>query len=281
MFALMRFELRKLVAQRRSLVAFGAIGMMNVLFALAFWMRSHRAGHKVAPGAGGRLVSEFMNAYVYTQTILAPCVFMLFPVILSIIGCHLLAGEIEMGHMRLLLCRPVNRWQIVLAKFAALSFYSLLMLLCLFGVSYTVSALMFAPTGDVIIPGPMYMLEHAGIIIHPQETAFVRIVWSYIFAWPMLVSVVAMALMFSLVTRHFTAAAVLTSTVYFCSYIVSGIPLLSAIHPFMPTRYLPFWRYVLLPTIPWHTMAIDAGWTAAYTAGFLALAMGLFSTQDV
>jgi hypothetical protein len=127
----------------------------------------------------------------------------------------------------------------------------------------------------------MYMLEHAGIIIQPQETALARIVGSYLLAWPMLMSVVAMALMFSLITRQFTSAAVLTSTVYFCSYIVSGIPLLSSIHPFMPTRYLPFWRYVLLPTIPWNTLAIDAGWTAAYTAGFLALAMGLFSTQDI
>lgn len=281
MFALMRFELRKLMAQRRSLVAFGAIAVMNLLFALAFWMRSHHAGDRPLHEANGRLVREFMNAYVYTQTILAPCVFMLFPVILSIIGCHLLAGEIEMGHMRLLLCRPVNRWQIVLAKFVALSLYSLLLLLCLFSVSYAVSALMFAPSGDVIIPGPMYMLEHAGIIIHPRETAFGRLVWSYVLAGPMLMSVVAMALMFSLIVRHFTAAAVLTSTVYFCSYIVSGIPLLSSIHPFMPTRYLPFWRYVLLPTIPWGSIAADAGWTAAYTAGFLALAMALFSTQDV
>jgi ABC-2 type transport system permease protein len=281
MFALMRFELRKLVAQRRSLVALGAIAMMNILFALAFWMRSHHAGNHPVHGVEGRLVSEFMNAYVYTQTILAPCVFMLFPVILSIIGCHLLAGEIETGHMRLVLCRPVNRWQIVVAKFVALCFYSLLLLLCLFCVSYAVSALLFAPAGDVVIPGPMYMLENAGVIIQPQETALGRMVWSYILAWPMLMSVAGMALMVSLITRQFTSAAVLTSTVYFCSYIVSGIPLLSAIHPFMPTRYLPFWRYVLLPTVPWRTIAIDAGWTAAYTAGFLALAMGLFSTQDV
>jgi ABC-2 type transport system permease protein len=280
MFALMRFELRKLVAQRRSLVAFLAIALMNVLFALAFWMRSHRSGHKPIREVGGRLVGEFMNALVYTQTILAPCVFMLFPVILSIIGCHLLAGELEAGHLRLVLCRPVSRWQIVLAKFAALCVYGGVMLACLLGVSYAVSAAMFAPSGDVIIPGPMYMLER-NLYILPREVAGQRILWTYTLAWPMLMSVAAMALMFSLVTRHFTSAAVLTSTVYFCSYIVSGIPLLSAIHPFMPTRYLPFWRHALLPTIPWHTIAANAGWTAVYTAGFLLLAAGIFSTVEV
>jgi len=276
----MRFELRKLVAQRRSLVAFLAIGLMNGLFALAFWMRNHHSGHKPVREVGGRLVGEFMNAFVYTQTILAPCVFMLFPVILSIIGCHLFAGELETGQMRLVLCRPVSRWQIILAKFGALCGYGGVMLLCLLTVSYTVSSLMFAPSGDVIIPGPMYMLERA-VYILPQEVAPQRILYTYALAWPMLMSVGAMALLFSLVTRHFTSAAVLTSTVYFCSYIVSGIPLLSAIHPFMPTRYLPFWRHALLPTIPWHTIAVDAGWTAVYTAGFLLLAAGVFSNVDV
>jgi ABC-2 type transport system permease protein len=280
MLALMRFELRKLVAQRRSLVAFLAIALMNVLFALAFWLRNHRGGHKPVREVGGRLVGEFMNAFVYTQTILAPCVFMLFPVILSIIGCHLLAGELEAGHLRLVLCRPVSRWQIVLAKFGALCAYSGVMLLCLLGASYGVSALMFAPVGDVIIPGPMYMLERS-VYILPQEIAWQRILTSYALAWPMLMSVGAMALMLSLISRHFTSAAVLTSTVYFCSYIVSGIPLLSAIHPFMPTRYLPFWRHALLPTIPWDTIAIEAGWTGVYTAGFLLLAAGLFSTAEV
>ena len=280
MFALTRFELRKLVAQRRSLVAFAAIGMMNLLFALAFWLRQHRSGSRPLREAGGRLVGEFLNAYVYTQTILAPCVFMLFPVILSIVGCHLLAGEMETGHLRLVLCRPVHRWQIVLAKFAALSVYGLALLLCLFCVSYAVSANLFAPAGDVIIPGPMYMLER-GFTILPQEIALPRLLWSYLLAWPMLMSVAAMALLFSLVSRHFTAAAVLTSTVYFCSYIVSGIPLLSALHPFLPTRYLPFWRYVLLPTIPWPSVATDAGWTAVYTALFLGLSIALFNTQEL
>lgn len=280
MFALTRFELRKLAAQRRSLTGLLAVVLMNGLFALAFLIRRHRAAEKPLRGVEGRLVGEFLNAYVYTQTILAPCVFMLFPVILSIIGCHLLAGELETGRLRLVLCRPVHRWQIVGAKFAALCVYGGLMLACLLGASYAVSALLFAPRGDVIIPGPMYMLETA-LHILPQETAPGRILLSYALAWPMLMSVAAMALMFSLILRQFTSAAVLTSTVYFSSYIVSSIPLLSAIHPFMPTRYLPFWRYALLPVIPWQTVAADAGWTAAYTAGFLLLAMGLFSTLDI
>ncbi|MBN2451618.1 MAG: ABC transporter permease subunit [Lentisphaeria bacterium] len=280
MFALTRFEIRKLTAQRRSLAPLLAIALMNTLFALAFTIRLHRAGDREAHRAGGRLVREFMNAFVYTQTILAPCVFMLFPVILAVLGAHLLAGEFETGRLRLVLCRPVSRWQVLLAKFSALSLFSLAMLICLLTVSYGVSASLFPPTGDVIIPGPMYMLERH-VIIHAAAEAWPRLLLSYALAWPMLMSVAAMALMISMLTRHFTSAAVLTATVYFCSYIVSGIPLLSTIHPFLPTRYLPFWRYVLLADIPWGSLLRDAGWTAGYTAVFLGLAAALFSTRDV
>lgn len=280
MFALTRFELRKLGAQRRSLAAFASIALMNALFALGFWMRNHRAGHRAAPHADGRLVSEFINAYVYTQTILAPSMFMLFPIVLSILGAHMLAGEMESGALRLVLVRPVPRWRVILGKFGALSVWSLLLLAVLFGASYGLSASMFAPAGDVIIPGPMYLLPRS-VAILPQEIALQRMVLSYALAWPMLMSVSAMALLFSLISPHFTTAAVLTATVYFCCYIVSGIPLLSAIHPFLPTRYMPFWRYVLVPEIPWHTLAADAGWTAAYTALFLGLAIALFSNRDI
>ena len=119
MFALIRFELRKLVAQRRSLSGFAAIVFINLLFVCAFVLRKTKYGARPVPHLEDRLVGEFINAYVYTPTILVPSMFVLFPMVLTIIGCHLLAGEIELGQTRLMACRSVSRWQIVLAKFVS------------------------------------------------------------------------------------------------------------------------------------------------------------------
>lgn len=280
MYILTRFELRKLTAQKRSLVAIAAIVIMNLLFAVAFYLRNQRAGHKPVRGLEDRLVSEFMNAFVYTQTILAPCMFLLFPTILAIIGGHVLAGELELGSLRMTACRPVSRWQVVAAKFVALSAYAAVMLGVLLAFSYMVSALLFGARGDLLVVGPMFMLER-GLYIHAADTAGARLLLSYLLAYPMLLSVAAMSMMFSMITRHFTTSAVLTACVYYCSYIVSGIPFLSAIHPFMPTRYLPFFRYALLPEIPWNTIAEHALWTGGFTVVFLGVAAALFSAAEL
>ena len=281
MFALTRFEIKKMVALRRSWVGFLTIVLINGLFALGFYLQNRRHGNTQVHGMRERLVNEFINAFAYTQVILSPCMFLLFPMILGIIGSHLLAGEMEVGSLRMVLCRSVSRWEVVAAKFVALCGYSGVMLVALLPVSYGVSACLFKPMGDVIIFGQGMFLLPKGIIVLPQDQALTRIYLSYLLAWPMLASVSAMALMFSLLTRHVSAAAILTTAVYFCSYIVCGIPLLSAIHPFMPTRYLPFFRYALMPEIPWNTIGLHAVWTAGFTVAFLGIAVGTFNLQDL
>ena len=78
-----------------------------------------------------------------------------------------------------------------------------------------------------------------------------------------------------------TMAAVLTSSTYFCSHVVGGIPLLSAVHPFLPTRCMGFWRYALVTPTPWPQLGHDALWCLGYTLVFLLIAGTLFNTQDL
>jgi ABC-2 type transport system permease protein len=285
MLALIRFEIRKLAIQKKSWVGLLTIVLINFLFGLAFFMLKRNKAETPSHADPNHLVREFMNAYVYTQSILAPCVFMLFPMVLAIMAAHNLGGEFEVGSIRMMLFRPVSRVQVLLAKFVALSLYAAGMLLVLGLLSYGVSASFLPARGDLIVPGGMFLLPgEYRVLVHPAAEAPVRILLTYALAWPMLMSVCAMALMFALATRHFTSSAIVTTTVYFCSYIVGGIPLLSAIHPYLPTRYWPFFRYGLvgtLETIPWSRIAEHAGWTAAYTAAFLVIGAALFNLRDV
>lgn len=278
MFALMRFECLKLVRQRKTLAGLAVILLLNLLFAVAFILRQRHPGraHHDLPQ---ELLHELFNAFVYTVTILAPAAFLLFPMLLAILGAYLLAGEIELGSLRLMLARPVPRWQIYLAKFGAVSLLAAVLLATLLVTSYAVSAVILRPAGDLIVFGPMFGLPR-GIIVHAREAAPLRLLAAYTLAWPMLVSVGAMTLMFAVITRHFTSAAILTTTVYFCSYVVGGIPLLSAVHPFLPTRYLPFWKYVLLEQVPWATLGADALGTLAYLCAFLAVGISVFNARD-
>lgn len=279
MWALIRFESRKFFFEKRSLLGLLTIVTLNLLFAAAFYMRSKHGGDP-HPLDKNRLIGDFMNAYTYTQTILSPSVYLLFPMDIAILGSYMLAGEVELGSLRMMLFRPVHRWQILWAKFIVLGLYSFILVTILGVLSYLTACTMMPAAGDVMIPGPLYMLQ-TKFVIHPAAEAPMRILLTYLLAVPMLVSVGAMTLMFALVLRHYTAAAVATSTVYFCSYVVQGIPFLSAVHPYLPTRYLPFWRYALLVPIPWERIAVDACWTGVYALVFMGLATALFSLRDI
>lgn len=280
MWALIRFEVRKLYAQKISLIGLLNIVLINVLFSLAFYLRRRRAAepHEVLPE---HAIGDFLNLQMYVQTILVPSTYMLFPMVLAIMGAYMLAGEMEAGNLRLMVFRPVSRWQIFLAKFVALSLYAMLMLAVLLVTSYVTAWLQLPRDGVVLIPAPLYLLgERQFWVLSPAE-APVRMLWCYVLAVPMLMGVSAMALMFGLVLRHYTASAVLTSTVYFCSYVIASMPLLSALHPFLPTRYWGFWKFAVLPEIPWDMVGIYGAWTAAYTAGFLAVGVLLFNARDL
>jgi ABC-2 type transport system permease protein len=279
MGALIRFEVKKLIAQKKSLMGIATVILMNALFALAFILRSRHAdrSHELVKD---RLIGEFLNAFVYVQYILPATVHMVFPTVLAILAAYSLAGEIEVGSMRMLLFRPVSRWQVLFSKFMAMNVYGLAMLLVLGLSSYGFAALILKPTGDVFVFAPLFGLEGRGTIVHPAAEMPLRIVLSYALALPMLCAVNAMALMFAMLTRHFTSAAILTAAIYLCSHIAGVVPLLSSIHRFLPTRYLPMWRFVMLEEIPWPRIGLDCGWTAAYTAGFLLVGVALFNMRD-
>jgi ABC-2 type transport system permease protein len=281
MWPLIKFELHKIWKQKKSMTGLIAIAGINVLFAIAFILRQKHPHPRRQEQLSDEMFQEMFNAFVYVQTILAPCLWMLFPVVIGVLGSHLLAGELELGTLRMVLGRPVLRSQVLLAKFVTLALYGLVLLVGLGIVSYGIGACILRPTGDLILFGPMFGLPEQMLIVHPVADALPRIVLSYLLAWPMLMAVAAMTLMFSMITRHFTSAAILTVTVYFCSYVVGGIPMLSSIHPYLPTRYFPFWKYTLLEKIPWDQIANDALWTGGYTVAFLGVAIAIFNRRDL
>lgn len=279
--ALTRFELKKLWRQKKNLVGALNVVLINGLFVLAFLMIKFERADQPHRLDKSHLWGDFLNAYAYTQLILPPTVNLLFPMVLAVVAGYMLAGEFELGNLRMMMFRPIARWQIIIGKFIAISVYGGALLLLLLVLSYTCSALMFEPKGLVLLPGEWFALppDQRFIVLTADEMAW-RIPLSYLLAWPMVMSMGAMALMFAVITRHFTSAAIITSTVYFCSWVVGNIDFLSGLRPYLPTTYWPFFNRIMQQDIPWDVIARHAGWTAAYTAVFLGLAITVINTRD-
>jgi ABC-2 type transport system permease protein len=279
MFALIRFETRKAFSQNKCLLGVFAIAMVNALFVLGFFL-SREQPKELLRRIGPELLKEFFNGCVYAQTVLAPCALILFPVLVAVIVSYVFAGELEIGHMRMTLVRPPSRVKILLAKWCAVALYTGLMLLALLCVSYLFALVLMKPSGDLIVIGDAFGI-HKKFILHPAGMeAWGRVALSYALAWPALLSMSCMAFLFATLSRNFALSAILGSTVYLSSYVVGELPFLSGIHRFLPTSYMPFWKYALLERIPWDKIAHDALWTGVFSLVFLALAAALFERGD-
>jgi hypothetical protein len=79
MYALIRLEIKKILSQKKSWMGLAAILIINALFTLGFVMNNSRRGHEESKVAEGFMVSDFMNANFFTQMILGPALFLIFP----------------------------------------------------------------------------------------------------------------------------------------------------------------------------------------------------------
>jgi len=279
MFALIRFETRKVVSQNKCLLAFFAIIMINALFVVGFVMTKHHP-HDLTKLLGPELFKEVFNACVYIQTILAPCTAVVFPVLIAVIVSYVFAGELEIGYMRLTMVRPLSRVKILFAKWCAVAIYSGFLLASLLLTAFVFACVLMKPSGELIVIGDAFQLPQK-FIVHPEgfET-WSRIAVSYLLAWPMLLSISCLSFMFAAISKNFALSAILSSTVYLSFYVVGLLPFLSGIHPFLPTRYMPFWKYTMLVNIPWDKIACDALWTLAFSAAFFAIAALFYERND-
>ena len=157
------------------------------------------------------------------------------------------------------------------------------MLMLLGVLSYIIGSIFLRSSDTMIVPAMIYDIpaKYGRIFEYEGLDAIGRIFLSYFFAIPMLMSISAMAIMFASLTRHFTSAAILTTTLYFSSYIVGIIPFLSSMHPYLPTTKWGSWKYVLIPEIPWDVVLNHLAWTGGYTFAFLGIATALFYMRDV
>ncbi|MDX9862899.1 MAG: hypothetical protein RBS99_18480 [Rhodospirillales bacterium] len=114
-----------------------------------------------------------------------------------------------------------------------------------------------------------------------RDIAWQRMLLSYFFAGYSMISICAMALMFSAILKRATIAAVVPLGVYYTSHILGWLPLLESIQRFLPTRYLMVWKYFLAPEIPWPDILHDGAFLAVYTLAYILVAGTVFSTTDL
>lgn len=262
-----RWELRKLIAQKRTYIGLGLAIVFPLIFVVVEVLRTHR------PHEGDNVF-----AHEITQSGLATPVLVLLwisvflaPLIAALVAGDIVAAEDGNGTLKTILTRSVDRSQLIVAKLTTALLYALLAL-ATFALVGTVAG--------VLAWGFNPVTTFSGTVV-PAPKALLLIVASYAFYMIPLSAVVAIGVMLSTVTRNSAAAVVGTLAFTLLLALIRLIPGLEGIEPYLLTQQYEAWQGLLATPTNWAPILHSLWVCALYGVPAALAAYIVFLRRDV
>jgi ABC-2 type transport system permease protein len=261
-----RWELMKLRYQKRTYLGLGASAIVPILFVLAIHFR-HRADH-----------GDFAFAsYLDRSGLAVPLVILLFgavwmfPLITALVAGDIFASEDHNGTLKTVLTRSLERHQIFIGK-------------ALTAATYAVVAILLDGTIAVIAgtiqSGFNSLQSLSGTIVSAPKSLELVYVSLLVYLIPIL-TIVAIGLMLSTITRHSAAAVVGTLMVSLLFQLIGILPGMSGTQPYLLSTQFQAWQGFLRTPTDWAPI-IRAAWVCAmYGIPALAASYIVFLRRDV
>jgi ABC-2 type transport system permease protein len=244
-----RWELRKLVSQVRTYLGLGLLTVLPLIFVVFESFHQQRDRH------------ENIFAAQITQSGLATPVLMLLfmsgfflPVVAALVGGDIVSNEDGNGTLKTILTRSVDRGQVFAAKALAAMTYALLAVL----VAATVSTV-----AGLASWGFHSITTYSGTVVSAPEGLLLVFAANMAYLIP-LFAIVAIGLFLSTATRNSAAAVVGTIGLVILLFIISQIPGLESIHPYLLTEQLENWQGLLRTPTYWAPITHSAWVCALY-----------------
>ena len=124
----LRNELWKLFGKKRTYIGFAAFLLAQNILLILFQLGGVQRYLERMLAGNGYLAKDYMSALTVALIMLLPQVLMLMPLYAALVGGDLVAKEAEDGTLRLILARPISRFQLLLAKWFSGAVFSILLL---------------------------------------------------------------------------------------------------------------------------------------------------------
>lgn len=240
MLALLQIELFKIFRRPRTYISFAAIAAMVLIVQVALkadgvsYLEFLMGGMKDSIEIPYKLV---LNGYLVCFIILNLLLIHV-PLLVALVAGDSIAGEANMGTLRLLLTRPVSRTKFMLIKFAACVIYTVMLLVWMALLSLLLSIWLFG-TNDMII-------TRNDVVEQIQRS---DILWRYIAAFAYaaiaLTTVAALAFLLSIFAENSIGPIVSTISIVIVFTILSEmqIPIYDqTIKPWLFTSHMLAWK---------------------------------------
>jgi ABC-2 type transport system permease protein len=262
-----RWELRKLISQKRTYLGLALAVVLPLIFVLSQHLRNHH-GHE----RGSIFFSHITESGLATPVLmlLFLSVFML-PLIAALIAGDIVAAEDSNGTLKTILTRSVDRGQVFAAKALAAMTYATIALF--------LSAIV-ATVAGVASWGFHHVVTFSGTVVSAPEGLLLVFAANAVYLIPLL-SVTAIGVLLSTATRNSAAAVVGTVGLVILLFIVSGIPGIEGIKPYLLTEQFENWHGLLRTPTDWTPIWHSAWVCALYAVPALFAAYLVFLRRDV
>ncbi|MEW6195194.1 MAG: ABC transporter permease [Bacteroidota bacterium] len=236
MTTLIYTELQKIFKKWRTYIGFIAIGILVPIVQTALYFTGDdyiRALTRTFQDSFF-MVGNLFNGYLVANLILNS-LFIHFPFLIVLVGGDILANEATSGTYRMLLTRPVSRFQVVTAKYIAGMIYVTILLAWLAFLSLGISCLIFG-TGELIS-------FRGKLIIFAADDVLWRFASAYFFALISMGTVFALSFFFSSLVENAIGPIVATMALIIILLILSALPveILQNLSPYFFTSHMAVW----------------------------------------
>lgn len=261
-----RWELRKLIAQKRTYLGLGLGVALPVIFVVVQNVHTRHGG------------GDSIFAAQITQSGLATPVLMLLfesvfflPLIASLVAGDIVAAEDNNGTLKTILTRSVDRGQVFAAKALAALTYAVIAV-------YLASII--ATVGGVASWGFNSIKTFSGSTVSASEGLLLVIAANACYLIP-LAAVVCIALLLSTATRNSIAGVGGAIGIVILLDIVATIPGLEGIKPYLLTEQFENWHGLLRTPTDWAPVTHSLWVSALYAVPALVAGYLVFLRRDV
>ena len=294
MLKLLRIELFKIFKRPRTYIAFGAIAAIVLLFQvgmkfdgksyLDFILSDVKDTFEVSDDFKDRLLNGYFICFAILNVLLIQM-----PLLVALVAGDSIAGEANMGTLRLSLTKPVSRTRYMLVKFMASVIYTIMLLLFLAVV---------ALFGSMIIFGTNTLVVFRSTEIHMMNSF--DVLWRYVAAFGYaaiaLTTVSALAFLLSVFAENSIGPIIATMSIVIVLTILSefNIPIYDKnVKPYLFTTHMVAWKGFFYVQADVDNKTIDGtiqnlpailrslGILVLYITGFVGSAIWIFRRKDI
>ena len=270
-------ECIKTFSKLRTYIGYGALA---VVVPLAMWGFSV-GGSQIQRSLVNQMGDDFLITGnlangMWASHVLMFALFIHIPFLITLGAGDAVAGEGTAGTFRIYLTRPVSRNQVLTAKLLAAATYSVSLVAWLGLLSLGIGNLWLG-LGDILL------FDDAGILILPWDIALARFALAYLLAMLMMFSVVTLTFLFSVLVTNAVGPIVGTLAVLIVASVLSVLELdaLAWLQTKLLTYHFKVWQYAFFDPIPWGDVGTSVAYLAGYAAVFIGLSYIFFNRKDI